>query len=326
MSVKRNSPLLEAAESLNAYRATFQQKQQAKAKKALDEKAEIENQIYNGTKQKNARRKKAYSEFCESVKTDLLDSAIRGIYIGALQENAALTDSGMLLADTLVKNYIKESGGATAVLSKISGKTYALDYIKAVVEGTYESILEDTDEEAVADADEAGEEVETPEEKKSEMYDDLNKDEDINNAVNIIAQRITDAEQEFIKKNNEDKKALEDIAQKFSDRIKSVEEDPEAEPEDKEEVEQESSRLARRYSSDRRNNRTRNVFEQVVINLTETIVKNEDLMVQYTEDGKLDMGSVIESAKCIYGFLETVNTLQLQRVNATYIQEALSTM
>jgi hypothetical protein len=282
--------------------------------------------VYHGTKERNLNRKRAYREYCENLKTDLLASAIRGIYIGALQEGTALTDSGMLLSKTLVDNFIKESGGADAVLNKISGKTYALDYIRAVVEGTYESILEDTDEEDVADAEEAGEEIEAPEEKKSEMYDELDKDEDITNAVNMIAKRVTDAEEEFIKKNNEDKKALEDIAQKFSDRIKSVEGDEEAEPEQKEEVEQESTRLARRYSNDRRETRTRNVFEQIVINLTESILKDENLREQYTEDGKLDMGSVVESAKCIYGFLETVNTLQLQRVNASYIEEALATM
>ena len=325
MSVKRNSPLLEASESLNAYRETFQRKQQKKLEESAKARKEIENQLYFGTKERKANARKTYGERCTNIKNELLAGAIRGIYIGALQENTALTDSGMLLAHNLVDNFIKESGGATAILSKISGKTYTLDYIKSVVEGTYESIMEDTDPED-EDTVEAEKDEGAPEEKKSEMYDDLNNDDDISNAVSIIAKRITDAEEEFIKKNNEDKKALEDIANKFSERIKKVEDDGEMDEEQKEEIQEESSRLARRTMDDRRENRTRNVFEQVVINLTESILKDENLREQYSEDGKLDMAAVVEASRCIYGFLETVNTLQIQRITPKYIEEALSTM
>lgn len=319
MANKRNCPLLEASESLNIYRESFREKQQKKIDKAAKEREAIEEQIYFGTKEKNRIKKKVYSEYCTNLKNKLLANAIRGIYIGALQENTALTDNGMLLAFSLVDNYIKESGGATNILSKISGKTYALDYIRSVVEGTYSSILEDVDPE-----DE--ESMEAPEEKEEEMYDDMSKDDDISNAVDLIAKRITDAEEEFIRKNNEDKKTLEDIANRFSERIKDVEDDATIEDEDKEELQQESSRIARRKSNDLRVNRTRNVFEQIVINLTESILKDENLKLEYMDDGRLNMASVIESAKCIYGLLETVNTLQLQRIDSKYIENILTAM
>ena len=316
MANKREHPILEAAESVNKYREAFEAKQMRKAEKAEKERNKIEEQVYFGTKEKKRENKRIYSEFCRNLKNELLSNAIRGIYIGALQENSALTDNGMLLAFSLVDNYIKESGGANTILSKISGKTYALDYIRSVVEGTYCSILEDVDEEDK-------ESMEVPEEKKEEMNNDLSNDEDINNAVELIAKRITDAEEEFIRKNNEDKKTLEN---RFSERIKDVENDATLDEEDKEEITQESSRIARRKSRDLRTNRTRNVFEQIVINLTESIIKNENLKEQYSENGKLDMGSIIESSKCIYGLLETVNTLQLQRIDSKYIENALSTM
>ena len=38
------------------------------------------------------------------------------------------------------------------------------------------------------------------------------------------------------------------------------------------------------------------------------------------------MGAVIESARVMYGFLETVNTLQLAKVDANYIQNILDNM
>ena len=320
MAVREKSPLLEASEALRDYRNKFAEKKQRKAEVAAKEQAKIEEQVYFGTKEERAKRQRAYSEFATNVRNEILGDVIKGIYIGALQENTALTENGICLAESLVENFIKESNGAVSVLSKISGKTYALDYIKSVVEGTVDSILEDVDPENP-------ESMEVPEEKKEEMYDDLSKEEDINKAVQLIAQRVTDAEEEFIKKNNEDKKALEDIATRFNERIKKVEDDVTVEDEDKEELQQESSRLAKRLANNVRESKSRNVFEQVVINLTTSILKDKNLREEYTsEEGKLDMGSVIESAKCIYGFLETVNTLKLNNVDAKYIQEALSTM
>lgn len=340
MSVKRNSPLLEASESLNTYRESFQQKQQRKLEESAKRRKEIEDKIYFGTKERKANARKSYVERCNNIKNELLASALRGIYIGALQENTALTDSGLLLAHNLVDNFIKESGGANVILSKISGKTYSLDFIKSVVEGTYESILEESEESEDSEEEKDTENKDTdteeedtvtvneeiPEEKKSEMYDDLNNDDDISNAVNIIANRIADAEKEFIEKNNEDKKTLEDIASKFSERIKKVEEDESLDDGEKEELQEESSRLVHKALNNRRENRTRNIFEQIVINFTESVLKDDILKEEYAEDGKLNMPLIVESAKCIYGFLETVNTLQIHRITPKYISEALSTI
>lgn len=45
-----------------------------------------------------------------------------------------------------------------------------------------------------------------------------------------------------------------------------------------------------------------------------------------TESGKLDMPAVYESARVMYGFLETLNTLQLEKVDKEYIKEILDNM
>lgn len=332
MAIREKSPLLEASESLSEYRKSAEEKRQRKLNEAKEEHDRMERTIYEARENRRAKAN-SYSEFCNNLKTELLGDAIKGIYIGALMEYTALTDDGLALAESLVDNYIKESGGATCVLRKMGGKTFVLDEMKSIVENTYNSILEDVDSEDPESQD-------VPEEKKSEMYDDLSQEDDIENAVQTIAQRITDAEEEFIKKNNEDKKTLEDIANKFSERIKAVEDetdgevatadsDEEAEDakEEGEETVAQESRIAKRKASNLKHNKVRSVFEQVVLNLTDSIVRDESLREDYTdEDGKLDVGSVVESAKCIYGLLETVNSLQLNRVDAKYIEEALSTM
>ena len=42
-------------------------------------------------------------------------------------------------------------------------------------------------------------------------------------------------------------------------------------------------------------------------------------MILTTENDKINIGKVVESAKCVYGVLETVNTLKLENVNEEYI-------
>lgn len=384
MSVKRHCPLLEASEALNEYIDDFNDRQKIKRSKLLAESEAIKDRLYSA-KDKKYCITKMYNEFCTNLKDELLGDAIKSIYISALRENVDLTENGIFLANNIVENFIKESGGANTVLQKIKGKTYALDFIVSVVEGTYESIMEDVDKDDP-------ESFESSDEKKEEMFDDLSKDGDITNAVNVIAKRVTDAEEEFIKKNNEDKEALKDIADRFSERIKKVEDDegesenenPETEEEtpdnpdmdedtpdsneeneiddsdtdeeiinneednensdstpkdnstnnsksddtDTEEdkaIKQESVFLTKAIN-ERRVKRQRNVFEQVVINFTESVLKNDDLREEYIEDGKIDMGSIVESSKCIYGFLETINTLQIHKVDSDYIEEALVNM
>lgn len=385
MSVKRNCPRLEAYEALNEYKETFREKQEKKRRKALSERAAIDDKLYD-IKEKRYTTKKAYSEFCSRLKNELFTDALKGVYISALRETVDLTENGVFLANNIVENFVKESGGADEIMRKIKGKTYALDFLVSVVEGTYESILEDVDKENP-------ESFEASEEKKDEMFNDMSKDEDITNAVNVIAKRVTDAEEEFIKKNNEDKEALKDLADKFSERIKKVEDDetstdastddtdtsdsstdnvpdnteadeevPDSENTDtegedtntdepseddsassdtttddssktddtdtseKDETVKQESVLLIKAINERREKRPRNVLEQVVINFTESVLKSEDLREEYIEDGKLDMASIIESSKCIYGFLEAVNTLQIHKVDADYIQDALENM
>ncbi len=400
--VKYKSPLLEAAEALNAINKSYKEKEERRIAESTAEREKVLNKIYEAEDRAVSARR-AYNKYSSDLKNELLEDAIKCIYIGALQENVALTDGGINLANRLVENYVKESGGADAILNRISDKTYALNFISRAVTGTHEYMMED------ADCDDP-DSLECDEEKKTEMYADMSQDTDIKNAVEVISKRVTDAEEEFIKKNNEDKEALNDIANKFSERIRKVEDDEtvsmnnnetgedtgmdngegedtgtedtsdtgetdtsgdttdtdtdnsgedtgsedteetdtsdsreeqtdddgedtsysdeeESEDSDKvKEAKQEASILYHREINNRREKRIRNVFEQVVINLTNSILKDENLREEYIEDGKLNMGAVVESAKCIYGFLETVNTLQLEKVDAKYIQNALSTM
>lgn len=177
--------------------------------------------------------------------------------------------------------------------------------------------------------------VDGNEENQGKIFDELEKEEDVQKAIELIRQRVADAEETFIRRNAEDKKQIDDLIGRISDNVKTVEDmNDEAEAEDNADSDstetklaEESVRVTRRKIKDITENRTLSVLEKMSRNLTAGIVKDHVIREQYTdENGKLDVSAAFESAKVMYGFLETLNTLQLEKVDAKYIENVLNNM
>lgn len=177
--------------------------------------------------------------------------------------------------------------------------------------------------------------VDGNEENQGKIFDELEKEEDVQKAIELIRQRVADAEETFIRRNAEDKKQIDDLIGRISDNVKTVEDmNDEAEAEDntnsdstEAKLAEESVRVTRRKIKDITENRTLSVLEKMSRNLTAGIVKDHVIREQYTdENGKLDVSAAFESAKVMYGFLETLNTLQLEKVDAKYIENVLNNM
>ena len=158
---------------------------------------------------------------------------------------------------------------------------------------------------------------------KGKIFDELEDEEDVKKAVQIISQRVADAEEDFVKRNAEDKKKIDDLIGKISDNIKTVEkisdnDDP------KSKVAEESVRMYNRQIKNITENRPQKAFEKIVRKLSESALKDTVLKENYTlENGRLDIGGIIESAKVMYGFLEALNTLQLERVDKEYMANVI---
>jgi len=182
------------------------------------------------------------------------------------------------------------------------------------------SDIADTDEEptSINGTDDEGESN-----PNGQIFDDLEQEEDVKKAVEIISQRVADAEEDFVKRNAEDKKKIDDLIGKISDNIKTVEKISDNDsPESK--VAEESVRMYNRQIKNITENRPQKVFEKMVRKLSESAIKDKVLKEAYTlDDGKLDIGGIIESAKVMYGFLEALNTLQLERVDKDYIMNVI---
>ena len=185
---------------------------------------------------------------------------------------------------------------------------------------------DEEEEEPEEDVDLDGEtEDEDDDDGESKIFDQLNKEEDVKKAVELIRSRIADAEQTFIKNNAEDKKKVDELLDKISNNVKTIE-DLNDKDSNEAKVAEESVRYEKRKIDAIRDNRTLTVFESMTRRLSTSILKSDAKDSYLTESGALDTDLVVEAAKVMYGFLETVNTLNLANVNAEYIKNILDKM
>lgn len=160
------------------------------------------------------------------------------------------------------------------------------------------------------------------------VFDDLDKEEDVQKAIELIRTRVADAEETFIRNNAEDKKQIDELLNKISNNVKTVEDLSDknsAEDKTKKAMAEESARMSKRAIDSIRENRPLTVFEKMTRNLTKDIIKSESVREQYiSESGNLDTERVVESSRVMYGFLETLNTLQLEKIDENYIKKVVT--
>ena len=453
--MSRYNEMVETVRSLNENRNRLAQQEAAKIDKAVNERSNFRNNYYQ-IKESQHQQRMMRSKILESARNDALSTCLKAIYITALEANT-LTDQSIILAESMVDNYIKENGGASAILGRVGNNSYLLSRITDIVEEAAlreaEEIEKDDDKEdakaeednkkdlkdkaliaakdfidsaseddikkftakmkgEAADDDDEDEDddiklpkndddkqdtpdLEDPDddgddkddslnmsfddddsdddksddkkdsededddddlgeplpgedddkssdddskddsdkssddndsEGKGKILDNLDKEEDVQKAIDTIRNRVADAEETFIKNNAEDKKKIDELLTKISTNVKTVndlgnKEDP------KSKVAQESVQMAKRQIDMIKTNRPLTIFEKMTRNLSLNIVKDCAVRESFIEEhGQLDVDMIVETAKVMYGFLETVNTLQLEKVDEAYIKNVLENM
>lgn len=317
--MERYSILKESAAAIKEINEAHIEMENKRKAEVLNEMEQIREDRESAIEYRRARQR-MIGEYSTKILNEMLGTAFKGIYITALERTTELEKNDIALAESLVDRFIEEQGGAKTMLIRMEGKTYLQDTLAKIVREAEEEAVENTD-------DDAKDVAMVPDETKEEMLDKMEKEEDVDNAVELIAQRISDAEEEFIKKNAEDKAKIETIINDINDRIKAVKADPTMDEETKEEIEQEQTILMKRKTGDVYDNRRHSVFEHMMHEISGNIIKDNELKTIYmTEENRLDVPKIINSVKCMYGFLEFVNTLQLVEVNEAYIKNVLENM
>lgn len=289
------------------------ERREQKKKAMIEEHNEIADDLYT-IREAREMKHQAFGRYKTMIKEEALRTELEALYISALQKVTYLSEEDYMIAKNLVDHYIKEQG-VDNILIRMSNKTPLLEAMRSYVQEAEDEAIDAADDEAIATN--TNPEDITGEEIVNKMEDTPESD----TAVVIIAKRISDTESDFIKQNAEEKQKIEDIVNTSNDKVEAVKKDPTKTDEEKQEVEAEQTREMKRKINAITENSYRNIFDTLVHQVTESVFKDENLKNTYvTENGSIDIDKVIATSRDIYGFLETVNTIQLERVDKNYLK------
>ena len=161
--MSRYNEMVETARSLNENRNRLAQQEAAKIDKAANEHSNFMNNYYQ-IKESQHQQKMMRSKILESARNDALSTCLKAIYITALEANT-LTDQSIILAESMVDNYIKENGGASAILGRVGNNSYLLSRITDIVE---EAALREAEE---IEKDDDKEDAKAAEDNKKDLKD-----------------------------------------------------------------------------------------------------------------------------------------------------------
>lgn len=190
-----------------------------------------------------------------------------------------------------------------------------------------EEEIEDIDidgdgEEDIGDVDEPEETVNVDPNKT--MMDELENEKEIQAAVELIRTRVADAEEAFIKRNQEDKKKIDDLLSKISQNVSTVEKIADNDSDQAKNLEEATMMYRRKINE--MDLKPMSIFDKMARNIAESVIKNPNTIEKFVNESTKapDFGLITETAKVMYAFLETLNTLQLEEVDGAYISKVLA--
>ena len=314
--------LFEAATSLN----NKLEKNAKRAEVIADQKAKQafkEEQSIMEASMRRATMQKKYADFSEAVKGKLLNTAINDIAVRAMtkinesldREFFTTRDSANLAA--ICASFIHENGEASGMLYNLKhrGQTQFLSELAKDIKSTHRTILEAIDT-MDPDSYAVGDQVMT--DYRDKVKGEFGQEE----LVDSIADRVVAAMKDFMTQNAEDKQHIIDAMQATKDKMEALK--AEGKPE---EVQESYKNLTRKYITSIRESK-KGLFNEMVMTMSKAVVKSDNQAVKDTfmEGAHLDMEKIVKSVATMYTFVETVNSMNLVKVDGDFVKSLLESM
>ena len=249
------------------------------------------------------------------VKKTLLTEALGRIYKGSIFH---ITDREAALCDSLLGSYIESTGVDTILKNMRFSKSGLLVSIYEAEQEAFDDITKDANAEDVTS--------QTIDPKAIEdFWDNIDKNNDIDDVTNMIRLRVSNAEEDFVNKNQADKEDIKTILKDTAERVQNAKASNDNDY--SEAVEESEMRIAKDKIYNIQHESYHNVFDRMVRNISEAVLKDQVIKEQFSLDnGRLDMDKIVESARCMYTLLEMVSSLKIEKVDSEYIEAALKSI
>ena len=254
--------------------------------------------------------KKEFDKFSIGLREFLVVEALNSVLEASYMEGTSATLKKY--GKSLINDFVQEEG-CLNLLNKFKSSTEFLSNVASIVESSYSEIIEavdptNPDSFRVMDS-------------SSKAFYDKISDLSVEKVSKEINKRVTDATNNFVKSNLEDKAKMEELAENIKEKSDSTKEKNQ---EDEDNIKQEFANMYRRQINSITNSKNRTILETMINHATKKVLKNESLLESYqNESGKLDVNKIVESTAVSYTFLEMINTLNIKNINESELKELI---
>lgn len=256
--------------------------------------------IFNSLSE-SAKADAKFRDIGKNIKETLLGECYNKIFTGALIRIMEKSDF-VVDPKKIVASYIQETG-VNNIMNNIRYKSILLSEFYQLVEKYTDRIMESCkdDKDCIN--------FKVPADIKDGFYDDLDMT-DTDDVVFQISDRVNDAIEEFINTNTINKLNIKQILQTTNEKLNDT----------KSEFTQESAeRVAGRYIHSVKNNGSIGILSAMIESTAKSIMSDKSLRESYMEDTTLDMARIVNSCKMSYTLMEMAQTLNLEKINESYI-------
>ena len=255
-----------------------------------------------GTKETRDR----YLSFAETVRNSLVTEAIYDLYKKSVPVQLRENNTETSIMRAIVCEYVNEQGYGT-ILECMKTASTAMSEMYNLITETATKILEAVDKSNP-------ETFNITPEMRDEFFKQLNYN-DSEAIADAINSRVSDAVDDFVTANTKDHEDITAALQQAQEKIDNS-------PSEDEELHEAYRGVAKRKINKIRN-APKSVFHAMVSSLSESVLRNPESHAEFMLEGHLNMDKIVDRAKLMYGFMETLNTSRLQNIDELFITDII---
>lgn len=249
-----------------------------------------------------------YTDFKEDVKFEVIHKALTRLCENSLRNP---TQEQVAVCSNIIESYIKDNGMYN-VLRKMKNSRNLL--LRELVED-----IKSTSDELINTAEEDSEGYTINKDTIDEFIKEIDKNEDIDDVTNIIRLRVSNAEEEFVNKNDQDNENIKTILKDTAERVKNAKDDNDNDY--AEEIEESEMRIASREIYKIQHENRNSVFDRLV-----KAVAKKNLLSTNEANNHIDVEATVNIAKSIYTVLEMFSATTLETVDDEYINDTINSL
>lgn len=252
-----------------------------------------------------------YNDFKEDVKFEVLHKALTRLCENSLRNP---TDEQINACSNLIESYIKDNGMYNVLRRMSNSRNLLLRELAEDIKNTSEELIDSAQE------DEEGYTINK--DTIDDFINEIDNNDDINDVTNIIRLRVSNAEEDFVNKNEQDNENIKTILKDTAERVKNAKDDNDNDY--AEEIEESEMRIASKEIYKIQHENRNSVFDRIV----KTIAKNSLLTSNeaVTDGNKINVEAVVDIAKSVYTVLEMFSATLLEKVDDEYINDTINSL